>query len=353
MHARLVRAALVTALAALSACVGPAALAVPTAAPDGDVTWTVRTGTHDLGADRTSFTYTVNPGGSVEDTLVVANHGATALDLAIHTADGYTTESGQLDLLTPEETSTGVGAWVASSTSTVTVQPDATVDVPFTVQVPDSATPGDYVGGIVTSLTQADTEEGINVDRRLGVRITLHVGGEVQPSLAVEGVAVAYHGTLNPFSAGDATISYTLHNTGNTTVSAQQVASAGGPFGWFTVHASDLEATPQLLPGESWKVSVPLHHVTPAVRVSATAVVTPLLTDAAGSTTSLDQESASASTWAIPWSLLVLVLAMVAAVLGTVRVLRRRKRARTAREAVRVQEAVDQALRERATTSAS
>lgn len=348
MHARLVRTALAALLAAL-AVLGFTAPA--TAAGENDVTWTVRTGSNDLGADRTSFAYTVNPGGSVDDTLVVANHGAAALDLAVYAADGYTTESGQLDLLTTDETSSGVGAWVDADAGSITVQPGATVDVPFTVRVPDSATPGDYVGGIVTTLTQSDAEEGINVDRRLGVRVTLHVGGEVQPSLAVEGVSVAYHGNLNPFATGDATLSYTLHNTGNAVVSAQQVASVAGPFGWASAEAGDLEAPPQLLPGESWKVTVPVDGVAPTVRLTATAVVTPLFTDLSGSTTSLDPETATASTWAVPWSLLVLVLTVAAAVVGTVRVIRRNRRRRAAAEAARVQEAVDLALRERATSA--
>lgn len=349
MHARLVRTALVT--------VGVAALAVlgftapANAAGENDVTWTVRTGSNALGADRTSFTYTVNPGAAVDDTLVVANRGATALDLAVYAADGYTTESGQLDLLTTQDTSTGVGAWVDTDIDTVTVESGQTVDVPFSVQVPQDATPGDYVGGVVTSLAQSDEEAGINVDRRLGVRITLHVGGELRPSLAVEDVSVAYHGTLNPFATGDATVSYTLHNTGNAILSAQQLASVAGPFGWFTAAAAAQEAPPQLLPGESWDVTVPVEDVAPTFRVSATAVVTPLLTDLSGSATSLDAVTATDSTWAVPWSLLVLVLLVVGAVVGTARVVRRRRRRRAEQETARVQEAVELALRDRATSS--
>lgn len=70
------------------------------AAADGDASWTVRTGANDFGDDRTSFSYNVNPGGTVEDALVVANHGQEALTLGVYAADGYTTDSGDFDLVT-------------------------------------------------------------------------------------------------------------------------------------------------------------------------------------------------------------------------------------------------------------
>ncbi len=38
------------------------------------------------------------------------------------------------------------------------------MQVPFTVEVPENATPGDYAGGIVTSLVEPDATQGINVD---------------------------------------------------------------------------------------------------------------------------------------------------------------------------------------------
>ena len=41
--------------------------------------------------------------------MVVANHGAAA-HLAVYAADGFTTDAGQLDLVTKDEKSTGVGA---------------------------------------------------------------------------------------------------------------------------------------------------------------------------------------------------------------------------------------------------
>ena len=96
-----------------------------------------------------------------------------------------------------------------------------------------------------------------------------------------------YDGPLNPFARGDATVTYRIHNTGNAALSGQQAVSVSGPFGLLRARAGAVAATPELLPGESWTVTLPVHGVAPALRLAATATLTPLLTDASGSTTSL------------------------------------------------------------------
>ena len=199
----------------LLAALGLVGVMAAPAAADGDVPWTVTTASNEFGSGRQNYSYTLNPGGQLKDGLVVVNHGTTPLDLAVYAADGFTTEGGQLDLVTKDAKSAGVGAWVHAGRDHVTVRPGESVEVPFTVTLPDNAAPGDYMGGIVTSLTQATDANGSQVDRRLGIRIRLRVGGELTSSLSVEDLHVRYSGTPNPFRKGDATVTYTIHNTGN------------------------------------------------------------------------------------------------------------------------------------------
>jgi len=348
-----VRGALATLLALLVAAAslvgGAAAATAADAAGPDDVTWTVRTASNSFGSDRTGFAYAVEPGASVDDALVVANHGDEALDLSVYAADGYTTESGQFDLLTPDVASAGVGAWLTmrSGPATVSVEPGASIELPFTVAVPDDATPGDYAGGVVTSLAQPDAAQGITVDRRLGIRVNLRVGGELAPSLAVEDVHVGHTGTLNPVAGGDAAVTYTLHNTGNAVLSAYQSVAVSGPFGVLRVDAGAVDAPPQLLPGERWTVSVPVRGVRPTVRLDADVTVTPTLTDASGSTSSLTPVTATAGTWAVPWVQLVIVLLVAGATVLLPRLVRRRRRDRAAAEELRVQARVAAELRAR------
>ncbi len=201
-------------------------VARPAAAADGDVPWTVKTAANNFGADRQDYGYTLNPGGRIEDGIVVVNDGATPLHLALHAANGVTTRTGELDLVTKDATSTGLGAWVHPDRDDVTVPPGESVEVPFAITLPNDAAPGDYVGGIVTSQAQAG---------EVGIRIRLRVGGALKPSVSVESVRVHYSGTPNPLGKGDATVTYTIHNTGNAILSARQTVSVSGPFGRWAV----------------------------------------------------------------------------------------------------------------------
>lgn len=334
------------ALAVVALAVASAALAaVPAAfADDDDVTWSVRTASNDRGDGRTSFGYTVEPGASVSDGIVITNRGAQTIDLDLYAIDGYTSDDGQLALLVAGEESQGVGLWVTPDNDHITVGPGQVATVPFTVSVPANATPGDYAGGMVTSLTVPDQAAGVNVDRRLAVRVDLRVGGELAPSLTVDDVHVDWAGGFNPFTGADATVTYTVHNTGNVAASAEQTAQVTGPFGMFPVDADAVEPAPKLLPGEEWTQTLSVRSVPPLILLTATATLTPLITDAAGSTSPLEPVTASAVGWAVPWMLLVLLILLAAAAVLLLRGRRTRHRARAAAEADRVERAVADAL---------
>lgn len=333
--------------AALLVLAGVVAPAMPARADDGSVTWSVRTAANEFGADRTSYRYTITPGSKVDDAIVVTNGGAEALDLAVYAADGYTTSSGQLDLLPGDATSRNIGRWTTAADHVV-VQPGASAEVPFSVAIPKNASPGDYAGGIVTSLVTPDASQRINVDRRLGIRISLRVTGDLKPSLAVEDAHAAFSGGFNPFAGGDGILSYTLRNTGNSIVSARQTERMTGPFGWFAAARGADAATPQLLPGETWKVRVPFSSIAAAFVAIGSATVTPIVTDASGTTSALDPVTVSAAVPAIPWTWLISVLVLAALVLLVVRLVPRLRARRRQREQARVQEAVEVALAARA-----
>ncbi|PRY68129.1 uncharacterized protein DUF916 [Glaciihabitans tibetensis] len=348
-HAAIV--AVVLALGAGIAAAAPASAEV--APPSGDVTWGVRAGSNPDGTDRENFNYTLDPGEVLTDSLVVTNHDAEPLQLDVYPADGFTTTSGQLDVVTRDVESIEIGAWTAVDTDTIEIPAGESAQVPFTIAIPDDATPGDYAGGIVTSLPQATQEQGISVDRRLGVRMHVRVLGDLAPALVVEDMVVDYTGGFNPFGSGDATVSYTVHNTGNVRLAATQTVSLAGPFGLFGVEAKDVEDVPEVLPGESWTVEVQVDGVVPAFWLTASSVLVPELAVVAGATPGLESVTASTGTWSVPWALLVLALLVAAAIVAAIFWRRRRRRQQTLREEALVQEAVEQALRDREKTDAA
>ena len=340
-------AAAQAAVIALLATAGLLAAASPAAADEGDVSWGVRTAANDQGADRQNFGYDIDPGKSVADAFVVSNHDVLPLELALYGADGFTTEAGQLDVVTQDTESVALGAWIDFAADSVTVAAGQSVEVPFTVTVPENAEPGDYAGAVITSLGQPSAEQGLSVDRRLGIRIHLRVGGALAPALTVAGMHVDYSGTLNPFGTGDATVSYTLENTGNARLTAGQKVSIAGAFGMLPAEADDVAVAPELLPGESWKVTTRVTGVVPTFWLSAKTTVS--LESASNETgdASIPSVEAEATTWAVPWALLVLLVVVAALIAGGVVLARRRRRVRKTREDARVEEAVQHALRER------
>ncbi|MGW5265006.1 hypothetical protein ACWEQG_28875 [Microbispora sp. NPDC004025] len=295
--------------------------AAPAAAADGETPWTVTTASGDFGSGRRNYSYTLNPGGRLRDGIVIANHGTTPLHLAVYAADGFTTEQGRLDLRGRDAKPAGVGAWVRTDRPDVTVPPGESAEVPFTVALPRDAEPGEYMGGVVTSPAAAGAADG----RRLGIRIRLRVGGELKPSLSVENLHVGYSGTPNPLGKGDATVTYTIRNTGNAVLAARQTVSLSGPFGRWGGRATHVDDSPQLLPGDTWKVSVPVHEVTPALRLTGTVTLVPLLTDAAGSVAPLAAVESTTHTWTPPWALLLVLLVVCGLVVAAVAARRRRK----------------------------
>lgn len=143
----------------------------------------------------------------------------------------------------------------------------------------------------------------------------------------MENLHLQYSGTLNPLAKGDATVTYTVRNTGNVILAARQAVSVAGPFGIGRVSADAIDESPMLQSGETWTVSVPVPAVAPA-----------------------DTES-SAQTWAMPRTLLALLVAVAALIAFGFISRRRCRRLAAIREDARVQSAVEQAMLERETSN--
>ncbi|MBD7952548.1 MULTISPECIES: hypothetical protein [Oerskovia] len=337
---------------AVSAAVGPEdpaagadaeAPAEPVATP---VTWGVRPADTVHGTERPNYAYSLEPGASLDDGIIVSNYTQGPLTFRVYAADGFMTDAGELDLLPAGEESSALGAWVSFAGEEVTVDGGDSVVVPFTLTVPADATPGDYAAGVVSSLL-VENAEGVSVDRRLGSRMHLRVAGDLVPAVVLDDVSVTYDGTLNPFAAGDATVTFTVTNDGNTRLAAGQVVRVAGPWGAGAQSTPRVEL-PELLPGTSVTRTVTVDGVWPLGRVSADVRVTAEVVTAIGATDAeavpvVAPATASASTLAVPWT----ALALLVLVVGAVVLWRRAARRRRARDERKVAEAVAQALKER------
>jgi hypothetical protein len=306
----------------LLAAVGPAH-----AADNGS--WSVYPVATKLAA-RPYFYLSADPGQTIEDKVVVANKTDGPLTFRLYAADAYNTaRDGGFAVRTVKERQRAVGVWAKPAKSRVTVPAHGEVTVPFTLAVPEGAEPGDHPGAIVALDERIDPGDGsvaLGVQRAVAARVYLRVGGPTLPAISVEDVRVTHHQPLVPgFGDSTATVSYTLHNTGNVTLNPKVELRATGLFGR-TLLARDLTKIPsELLPGQRVQLTEPWRGAPQLdwgeVTLTATAKDT--------------RESAGASFFALPW--LVAVVLLVAAVGGVLwwvrfRLPRRRGRSRPATE---------------------
>jgi len=208
-------AAVVSALLA-----APLAIATPAIAADepGAVTWSV-TPSDEAGPDgRSWMELEIDPGETITEHLAVRNVGATDAVFALSAADGYFTETGRFNMLQSGQKSVAAGTWIEVDAA-VTVAAGETAIVPFTITVPENATPGDHPAGIAASVdTVGTTSDGtqVGVESRVGFRVITRVGGQLAPALSISGVSGEFAPSWNLFAPGTLSVTYTATNDGNT-----------------------------------------------------------------------------------------------------------------------------------------
>ncbi len=143
---------------ALAAPTSPSPAApAPASGPTGNsnpVTWSVQPATAKKPDTRPTYSYTnYRPGSTHEDYVAIDNFSTTPQTFAVYASDAFNTAGGGFDLLAAAEKPKDVGSWVRFAKSSVRVPARSSVIVPFTVTIPDNATPGFHVGGVVASLS--------------------------------------------------------------------------------------------------------------------------------------------------------------------------------------------------------
>ncbi|WMX47157.1 DUF916 domain-containing protein [Streptomyces roseicoloratus] len=247
---------LCTALALLGQL--PAA-APATAAENGE--WAVYPAASRLGS-RPYFYLSADPGTTLTDRVTVTNKTAAPLTFLLYGADAYNTErDGGFAVRTRQEKQTGAGAWIRPARDRVTVPARSAVTVPYTLTVPADAEPGDHPGAVV-ALDERIARGGgggsvaLGVQRAVGARVYLRVGGPTVPALSVEDLTLSQDRPLVPGTRTSvATVTYTLHNRGNVTLNPKVALTAEGLFGR-TLLSRDLDRLPaELLPRQKIRLT--------------------------------------------------------------------------------------------------
>ena len=306
----------------------------PAADPAAGATWQVRPADLD-GQSRGAFEVSLDPGARSADAVVITNLGTDPLTLTLSSADIVTTPSGDVTLAADDADPVARG-WVTVGADEITLDPGQAAEVPFDIAPPADAEPGDYAVAILSSVVRPLTDdEGQRavLDTRVGARLYLRVIGDLRSELMVSDLSVARDaGWWNPLPA-PASTDFVVTNRGNVRLDATAVVTLTGPFGW-ELGRTEVRELPQLLPGDSVRLSETAAEGAPSGAAVVAGVVAPFLLTATveidATEVSTGQSfayAASASTVDVPWLAAALVVLLVAAIAARIATRRRRRRA--------------------------
>lgn len=303
--------------AAAPAPVSRVATASEPPAVEGEITWGLEPADAEgRPTGEVSYRLTLDPGETVTEHALVTNYSKSAVTFDVLAADGVVSADGNFDVLRADEESVDIGTWIEIQDA-VTIEPGESVLVPWTLTVPENATPGDHPGGIVASITQTSSGEGPQVGfaTRVGLRIHLRVAGEVAPVVTFSDVQTRYDPSLNPFAPGDLHIDYTMSNDGNVRLGSIQQYEVFGlfrlPAGGTGPSGSVVGQQREILPGQSARVSTVIEDVWPLGRLTTelSAFNDSVGADRVGG--DIISMRASDVTWAVPWGQLAVLLLLV------------------------------------------
>ncbi|MEU9652090.1 hypothetical protein AB0E00_24710 [Streptomyces sp. NPDC048110] len=321
---------LAVATALTSLAVAPSAWAAPDADASTSVTWSMRPADENGADGRAWIEQKLDPGTSVTNYALIRNLGDIDTKFQLTAADGYFTDTGRFNMLPAETGSTGAGTWIDLPASVV-VEAHGTEIVPFTVTVPDNATPGDHAAGVAASILSNGTDDKgakIGVVSRVGFRVMTTVTGDTRPDLEIQNVEAKSSISWNPFAPARIEVSYRAANSGNMQLSYVDRLGDG-----------EKNERGDLLPGETRAATVGT-SAWPVFRVPVNLALT-----ATGTSPGISADArTTVHVWAVPWPHLAILLAVVL-ILFALFAGRRRGKARVDRM---LEEARDQGRREAA-----
>jgi hypothetical protein len=166
------------------------------------------------------FDFSADPGQSIEASLTIRNDEALPrsyfLQIQKFVPKG---EYGQQEFLPLSDTA-GLPSWIYLSMPAVTLSPGQSINVPFSVRIPQGTTPGSYYAALFVS-GQAETagsSNGTGLTARVGALVFLTVQGTVTERVSLTDFQRTSDGILSHLPAAFA---ITLRNEGNTHVTPE------------------------------------------------------------------------------------------------------------------------------------
>ena len=197
-------------------------------------TWGISPANENGPDSRVALQYVLSPGQIQSDYVVVTNYSEKPISLKLYPGDALLKTGNGFDIQSEDETSSHIGIWVKTGVSELQLQARESKVVPVLITVPEEASPGDYIGGLLASyLKENDTEAGqLSTEHRVGVRVELRVSGPIDPQIVISNPKIEPGQSLNPFTQKPGQISFEVENTGNVRLEVSPKITIKGPLGW-------------------------------------------------------------------------------------------------------------------------
>lgn len=165
------------------------------------------------------FVKRIAPGDSVSDNVEVINGSNVSKNISIYSTDSITSSGGAFACAQAADPVKSVGDWIKLSQKTVTVAPNSKIIVPFNINVPKGAEPGEQDGCIVLQEEKEPTlQGGISLSFRTAIRVAILVNGEIVKNISAIGLNTSFNDTkliLSPEvkNTGNVSIDTTIETT--------------------------------------------------------------------------------------------------------------------------------------------
>ncbi|HSX06615.1 MAG TPA: hypothetical protein VLG92_02760 [Candidatus Saccharimonadia bacterium] len=124
---------------------------------------------------------TVKPGASAQGKFQIINQGTSDYPVHIYSAPYSVHSEDYTPDFTPVSGKLNAASWIQFDTTTATIPPAHTLDVPYTITIPSGTAPGGYYAvAFAETHSQPSNKQGVVVNERVGEIFYIQVAGTVK-----------------------------------------------------------------------------------------------------------------------------------------------------------------------------
>jgi len=132
------------------------------------------------------FNFEIMPGEEEPSSIIVKNLGNNPITVNVYSTDATNSSQGTFAITSKSHEQKHIGTWVTFKNDLPTIQPKEDIEIPFLIQVPKNATPGNYGGGIAVEASSAQMKgekeitngNAINTAARIYIKTFVKIPGD-------------------------------------------------------------------------------------------------------------------------------------------------------------------------------